>query len=197
MRKLIFIAGVFLMSAIASGQETDLSTDDMPAPPGAPMAPAALAETPPLPDVQWSVNWAGARPSKLDAWGEAWREAKTDEDRKKIESKTSEYLDGQFEQDMKRREKELTQIEARLVRLREQLNKRTANKRKIISLQLKQVTMGWDGLGWSDPHPAGSAQAWLGVFPKGEVGLFGSAPPPPQPAPPAPPAASPEPDQAR
>ncbi len=148
MIKLYFSGLVVLLSlvAIAFGQSAP-----------APAAPGDVA-------VQW--EWAGrrsGRDNKLQKWGEAWREAKSDKDRAKIKVQANKYLEGQFEDDMERREKELEQIEARLDRLREQLAKRVEKKEEIIGLQLKQVTMSWEGLGWSSPEPQRGLNTFFSV----------------------------------
>jgi hypothetical protein len=110
----------------------------------APKAYSILAPTAPL-AVQWKEK------SKTSGLEKAWREADNEDDRDGVRRKAHKYLNGRFNVDMKRREKELEQIEVRVRRLRSQLEKRVAKKDEIIELQLKQMTMSWDGLGWSEP----------------------------------------------
>ncbi len=99
------------------------------------------------PPTRWLVTGRG----KASALEQAWHKAKSDEQKEAVREKASEYLDRQFEADMKRREKELEAIEARVEKLRGQLERRIEKKDDIIGLQLKQMTMSWEGLGWSEP----------------------------------------------
>ncbi len=82
----------------------------------------------------------------------AWLDSEDEDDREKISDKTYELLEEQFEQDMARREQELAAVVQRIDRLRSQLDKRANKKDDIIELQLKQVTMAWEGLGWAEPE---------------------------------------------
>ena len=92
----------------------------------------------------------------------AWHDAENEDEREAVRTKAKKYLDRQFEADMKRRQRELEEIENRVEKLRSQLEKRMDKKNDIISLQLKQMTMSWEGLGWSDPEgdKAQVAHAW-------------------------------------
>ena len=84
------------------------------------------------------------------ALADMWRKSKSTSDRDKVIDIAKERLEQRFEIDMRRRERELKAVEMRIKRLRDQLDRRADSKGEIIELQLKNMTMAWDGLGWSD-----------------------------------------------
>jgi hypothetical protein len=98
-------------------------------------------------------SFGKSKNKKTAALGKLWRDAESDDERSKIKKMVMAHLNDRFDNDLDRREEELQKVERRVQRLREQLEKRAENKEEIVELQLKQMTMSWDGLGWSD-HPA-------------------------------------------
>jgi hypothetical protein len=75
-------------------------------------------------------------------------ESKDEEARKKAADTIREQLNAQFDRDLKRREKELADIEARLKTLREQVEKRKAARDRIVGLRLDTIVNEADGLGF-------------------------------------------------
>lgn len=75
-------------------------------------------------------------------------ESKDDEARKKAADSIREHLNAQFDRDLKRREKELADIEARLKTLREQVEKRKAARDRIVGLRLDTIVNEADDLGF-------------------------------------------------
>lgn len=75
-------------------------------------------------------------------------ESKDEEARKKAADTIREQLNAQFDRDLKRREKELSDIEARLKTLREQVEKRKAARDRIVGLRLDTIVNEADGLGF-------------------------------------------------
>ena len=85
---------------------------------------------------------------RLEALAELWRAADSDGDKTRIKEMASDALSAEFDADMERREAELEAIEARVDQLRSQLDRRSSSKDEILEVQLKQITMAWEGLGW-------------------------------------------------
>ena len=133
----------------------------------------------------YSFQWKQA--GKTGALAKAWEKAEDEDERDEVRKKVHKFLSGQFDTDMKRREKELEKVEARLNKLRKQLDKRVANKDDIVELQLKQLTMSWDGLGWSDPDTPITRSFTGRGGPGGGAFGTGLATAPSFPQPPAPP----------
>ena len=129
------LAAVLACAALAQAQ------------PPAPDAPATLVQVPG--SHTYSFHWNQDQ-GKTASLKKAWNSADGEDEREDVMVKTQDYLEKQFDADMKRREKELQRIEKRLAKLRQQLDRRMAKKDEIVELQLKQLTMSWDGLGWSD-----------------------------------------------
>jgi hypothetical protein len=78
-------------------------------------------------------------------------------ERDKLRAQASELLDQQFSLRLKRQKLELENLEARVRKLREAVNKREAAKQTIIDRRLADLLHDDDGLGWGDasPEPAG------------------------------------------
>jgi len=130
--------------------------------------------------------------------------AEDDDARADAERKLNELLNEYFEEDMKRREQELADVEARVKKLRELLERRREKKRDIIELQVEVLRNEADGLGFfSGDGPRGLMnghfqfhadpltvpwQAPAGaVLPAGHPAVPGAAAPPrTAPTPPAP-----------
>lgn len=84
--------------------------------------------------------------------------------RQKATDTIHEQLNAQFDRDLKRREQELADIEARLKALREQVDRRKAARDRIVELRLNTIINEADGLGFPadtagrpDDDPFGSA----------------------------------------
>lgn len=65
----------------------------------------------------------------------------------------TELLEKQFDARQQRRELEIKQIEERVKKLREALDKRTSAKQKIIERRLNDLLTDAEGLGWGDAAP--------------------------------------------
>lgn len=76
--------------------------------------------------------------------------------RKKATEFIQQQLASQFEVDLKQREKELTEVEQRVTKLREQLDKRKAAQKAIIDLRLQTIVNDADGLGFPDMNVGGT-----------------------------------------
>jgi len=86
---------------------------------------------------------------------EAVRDAKGEEAKTAAQKHLSELLGKYFDDDMMRRQKELTQIEERLTKLRELLERRRTKKQDILELQMKVALNEADGLGFYDGDQSG------------------------------------------
>ena len=88
------------------------------------------------------------------------REAENDEQKASIKRRLSGVLEGYFDQDMQRRLQELTDIEARVRRLKEQCDQRQQARTQILELQLKVLENEAAGLGFfGAAGPAAPLQA--------------------------------------
>lgn len=97
-----------------------------------------------MPGMPGRVN---AVPSIRQA-AEAVRDAQGSEAKADAQAKLSDYLAKYFDDDMIRREKELKQIEQRVAKLRELLDRRRNSKQEIIDLQAKVALNEAEGLGF-------------------------------------------------
>ena len=86
---------------------------------------------------------------------EAVRDAEGPEAKADAQAKLTDYLAKYFDDDMIRREKELEQIEQRLAKLRELLDRRRNRKQEIVELQAKVALNEAEGLGFYDGERAG------------------------------------------
>jgi predicted RNase H-like nuclease (RuvC/YqgF family) len=84
--------------------------------------------------------------------------------REKLRGQMRELLVKQFEAQQQRREKELSNVEQRLSKLREQLKKRTSARDTIVDRRLENLTSDADGLGWTPPAGGGPQGLTGGVF---------------------------------
>jgi hypothetical protein len=96
------------------------------------------------------------------------KSAKNDAEKTTATKKISQLLEKSFQHDMERRETQISEIEARVKKLREQIEKRKKAKDEIISLHLKTIVNEADGLGFpggfeheSDVGPQGRSFRWL------------------------------------
>jgi hypothetical protein len=90
---------------------------------------------------------------------EAVRDAKDSQEKEAAQKKLVDALNKCYDEDMAQREKELKQIEERLAKLRELLERRRAKKQDIIDLQVKVALNEADGLGFYDGDRPGKAAA--------------------------------------
>ncbi|MEX2306357.1 MAG: hypothetical protein WD738_02120 [Pirellulales bacterium] len=79
---------------------------------------------------------------------EELNDAEDDDAKGKAEERLRELLSNYFEDDMARRQTELEDIEKRLSKLREQLDRRRTKKQDIIDLQVKVLINEAEGLGF-------------------------------------------------
>lgn len=99
------------------------------------------------------------RNRKLRSALQSLRTAKTAEAKAKAKDAVSNLLKEQFDADLKQREKEIANVEARIQQLRDILDKRRTARDEIIQLQLKVIVNEAEGLGFpkqstkSDPGP--------------------------------------------
>lgn len=110
---------------------------------------------------------AFGRPSKISSAIQLLRKAKTDAEKAKAKSALSKSLEERFDADLKSREKEIADIEARVQKLRGILNKRREARDEIIKLQIQVLMNEAAGLGF----PSGSRRSGFGsgrgLFPGG------------------------------
>ena len=111
--------------------------------------------------------WSGARPrdpelakmidaevkaqqdvTKLTA---AYGRTEGEDARSKVKEKLSAALVKQFDAQQKRRELELSRVEAQVKKLRALMKKRDEERKTIIDKRLDQLIREADGLGWSPP----------------------------------------------
>jgi hypothetical protein len=85
-----------------------------------------------------------------------------------------QQLSEQFDLDLKQREKELADVEAKVKSLREQLDKRKAARDDIISLRLKTITNDAAGLGF--PGGSGASEPSEDLLPPTNAPLYEPGP---------------------
>jgi hypothetical protein len=164
-------------AADESSREPNLSDLNLapavPEAPAAPIAPAIARQPPELyqkmqqmqqlqgrADIAAKVL-AGIHPrtnlaGNIRTAAEAVRDAKGDEAKAAAQKNLAELLGKYFDEDTKRRQEELTQIEERLAKLRELLERRRSKKQDILELQMKVALNEAEGLGFYDSeHSAG------------------------------------------
>jgi hypothetical protein len=79
---------------------------------------------------------------------EKLKSAKSDADKTSATNELSKMLEKSFQRDLERREHEVAQVEARVKKLRDQIDKRRKAKEDILSLRLKTIVNEADGLGF-------------------------------------------------
>ena len=85
-------------------------------------------------------------------YGQAKAPAAKDE----LKTQLRETLDKQFSAHHRRRELELSKLEARVRELRDLLNKRNEQRQAIVDRRLEQLLRHAEGLGWDGPSGSGS-----------------------------------------
>jgi hypothetical protein len=117
------------------------------------------------PNVGWSIRQAA----------EKVRDAQGGEAQASAQNKLADLLDQYFDEDMARRESELTKIEERLAKLRDLHNRRRAKKQEILDLQMKVALNEAEGLGFYDGEVQGrGGGSGFDPFAAGLVGGSGS-----------------------
>jgi len=85
-------------------------------------------------------------------------------DQKELKAKLRTALDDQFRVQLKRQQLELTRIEERVRKLRDQFKKRNDTRDTIIDRRLDQLINEAEGLGWTQPSGAApQSAAWSPV----------------------------------
>jgi hypothetical protein len=105
------------------------------------------------------------------------RFAETDNaaDRKQVAGELRQTLAKQFDVQRKRRELELSRIEERVRKLRDQIKKRDDARETIIDRRLDQLINEVEGLGWTPPAgPRGAGRS--SYYAPGNRNNFGNAP---------------------
>jgi hypothetical protein len=88
------------------------------------------------------------------------KSAKNETEKATLSKQISQLLDKSFERDMQRREKQISDVEARVKKLRDQIEKRKKAKDDIVSLRLKTIVNEADGLGFPEGVDAEAGFSW-------------------------------------
>jgi hypothetical protein len=103
----------------------------------------------------------GSNPSAtIRAAAQAFRDASSNDAKASAQAKLAELLSKYFDEDMVRREAEVTKIEQRLTKLRELLDRRRTKKQEIVELQTKVVLNEADGLGFYESTTMGGGMTF-------------------------------------
>src|SRR3954468_20114951 len=107
----------------------------------------------------------------------AVRDAKGDDEKSAAQKKLNEALSKYFDEDMVQREKELKQVEERVTKLHDLLDRRRSSKQEIIDLEAKVALNQANGLGFYDGETTGGGPlnpffGWAGKG--GSAGGFSS-----------------------
>ncbi|HLJ10470.1 MAG TPA: hypothetical protein VKU82_04740 [Planctomycetaceae bacterium] len=106
-----------------------------------------------------------------------YTESDNADEQKKIKGELRDALAKQFDVQRERRELELTRIEERVRKLREQIKKRNDARDTIIDRRLDQLINEAEGLGWGpNSGQAGKANFYYSILPQGQQ-QPGTAPP--------------------
>jgi hypothetical protein len=105
------------------------------------------------------------------------RDAKGDDEKSAAQKKLNEALSKYFDEDMVQREKELKQVEERVAKLHDLLDRRRSSKQEIIDLEAKVALNQANGLGFYDGETMGGGPlspffGWAGKG--GSAGGFSS-----------------------
>jgi hypothetical protein len=79
---------------------------------------------------------------------EKLKSAKNDADKTNATNEISKLLEKSFQRDLERRERQVAEVEARVKKLRDQIEKRKKAKDDILNLRLKTIVNEADGLGF-------------------------------------------------
>lgn len=139
----------------ASGDERRVTiVQSAPPVPGVASVPirAAIATTSP----DGMIVVGGASSDKELKVVEKLSQAKTDEEKEAARDELENVLSDAFDTYIERQGKELDRLEARVKKLREQLDKRREAKDEVVGLRLKQRVNEAEGKGW----PSGELDGW-------------------------------------
>ena len=75
-------------------------------------------------------------------------DAKGSEDRSKIKTQLTEVLEKQFDLRQKRHQDEIKELEAKVKKLKDLVDKRQENRKEIVAKRLDQIMSDAEGLGW-------------------------------------------------
>jgi hypothetical protein len=78
----------------------------------------------------------------------SWKAAANESERSKVEKELREVLKGEFQARLGAHEKEIAQLEAKVKRLREQLELRRKKQDDIVDFRVQQLLREAQGLGW-------------------------------------------------
>lgn len=101
--------------------------------------------------------------AKLIKAVKALQNAKDDKQKDRAKSDLTKVLNSVFDADLKQREKEIADVEARIKKLKATLDKRRTARDRIIDLQIKVLVNEADGLGF--PSRTGSRSVIPGMNP--------------------------------
>ena len=90
----------------------------------------------------------GRANSAIDIAVQKYQQATNDADKERAKKGLATALSGYFDDDMKNREQELSEIEERVKKLRARLEKRRDAKEKLVELQLQVLINEAEGLGF-------------------------------------------------
>jgi hypothetical protein len=93
-----------------------------------------------------------------------YAETTDEKERAKIKEELSKALEKLFDLQQQERGSEIADIEARVKRLRDMLDKRTKARQSIISNRLEQLIREAEGLGWVDPAAGGPPGMMMGTM---------------------------------
>jgi hypothetical protein len=88
-------------------------------------------------------------------------QAEDEESKGEAQERLEQLLDDYFDEDMKRREDELDQVEQRVKKLRDLLQRRREKRREIVDLQVQVLLNEADGLGFFGAEGGGAQQPYL------------------------------------
>jgi hypothetical protein len=104
------------------------------------------------------------RMNRIRESAKAFVDAEDDDAREDAERNLNEQLNEYFEEDMKRREEELANVERRVKELRELLERRREKRDDIIRLQVEVLQNEANGLGFFSAEGPGGAQNFNMLF---------------------------------
>jgi hypothetical protein len=102
------------------------------------------------PPFAWKILNPNDPSARIHAAAEAVRDAKDSKEKEDAQKKLADVLSKSYDEDMANREKELAQVEERLKKLRDLLERRRAKKQEIVELQTKVALNEAEGLGFYD-----------------------------------------------
>jgi len=105
------------------------------------------------PPLRTRVEASGAEAIRFAA--SAIRDAKGDDEKSAAQKKLNEALSKYFDEDMVQREKELKQVQERVTKLHDLLDRRRSSKQEIIDLEAKVALNQANGLGFYDGEMTG------------------------------------------